>query len=648
MRAGAARGAAVAASGLAYTPPTATPTLIPTRALLTAIAAKGGADVWGEQDGALLGQLKQGARLVASERSDDTRWIFVQAENGVSGWVSADALMIVRPSVLPARAVDISPAPPTPVVAAGLPTATATPAAVVEPVEVPAAAAVAAKSINPEIVEEGKPKARVGAIDSRLNLRAGPGTEQRILAKAEPGDLFTVLGRDGSGEWLLLRTPAIPGGLAWATAAYLELDVPVVELPISREVNDAPATSPASNDLGKAATPKHAPQNQKSVTGLYGKLVFQTQIGGDIYLFDMVSGQLRKLTTGIDPALSPDGKTVAFTRDGGEHGLYLIDIDGQNERNIFGERELFRSPKWSPDGNWIVFSRGDDYLECRKQGDGRCFPESWFNGQRPGFDFGHLPLIKERKWKLARVDFNGENYRDLVSLDTAVAPDWSDSGIVYQSKSGIQRTADEPQAETELIYFDILKQYEEDPDWRQDGGPIIFQQREASHWEIYTLNPDGSGLTALTRPATTLVPALPSNVSPAWNPQGNHIRFSKQSGWPEQRGNGEYGSCAAMVRSSADYPSTWILSMDLLPNRWWTGETRLGDPATHTRSHRHHRSSRSAAMVVARENPRSSRHPGVGGSAQDFPPPARTSSRAAPIDLAQTPRPDRCRQRPSG
>ncbi|MCB0043742.1 MAG: PD40 domain-containing protein, partial [Caldilinea sp.] len=116
---------------------------------------------------------------------------------------------------------------------------------------------------------------------------------------------------------------------------------------------------------------------------------------------------------------------------------------------------------------------------------------------------------------------------DLPSLATAQAPDWNDGRIVYQSRAGLQILAADASAPglNDLLYFDILKQYHQDPDWQPDGGAIVFQQREAAHWEIFAINPDGSGRHALTRPVTTLVDALPSNVAPAWSPDGGHIAF---------------------------------------------------------------------------------------------------------------------------
>ncbi|MCB0188259.1 MAG: PD40 domain-containing protein, partial [Caldilineaceae bacterium] len=253
--------------------------------------------------------------------------------------------------------------------------------------------------------------------------------------------------------------------------------------------------------------------------GLRGQLVFTDRNGGDIYLYNLTSGALRQLTSGFDPALSPDGATVAFTRGGGAMGLYLINVDGSNERRIFGERELLRSPKWSPDGQWIVFSRGDEFNKCYLDEDtGECLRFTPFFTE--GLDTG-----KDHVYKLARVDRNGDNYRDLAVVPDAFAPDWSAAGVVYQSAAGLQITQDTPEDNNHLLYFDIHRQYHQDPDWQPGGHRIVFQQRQGSHYEIFAINDDGGGLTALTRPVTALVDQLPSNVSPAWSPDGQSIVF---------------------------------------------------------------------------------------------------------------------------
>ena len=127
------------------------------------------------------------------------------------------------------------------------------------------------------------------------------------------------------------------------------------------------------------------------------------------------------------------------------------------------------------------------------------------------------------------VDVNGDNYTDIAALDTARAPDWIEAGIVYQSAAGLQITDAAPDAENRLVIDDYLKPYFHDPDWQPGqsgrGGRIAYMGKEGSHWEIFTVNPDGSGVTALTRPSTTLKGVLPSNVAPAWSPGRQPIAF---------------------------------------------------------------------------------------------------------------------------
>ena len=268
------------------------------------------------------------------------------------------------------------------------------------------------------------------------------------------------------------------------------------------------------------------------MTGLTGKLAIQVEWGGDIYLYDLTTGDLRLLTGGFDPSFSPDGTQVAFSRRGGDEGLYLINVDGSNEHRIFSAREPIVSPKWSPDGQYIVFDRGDEVDRCRKVGF-QCL-----DNNLSGVD--SEDIATEMQNVLARVDVNGKHYRDIPVLHRAHAPDWNAAGIVYHSPAGLQITQDDPNARTEVLYFDVQKQYELDPDWQPGGDRIVFQQREASHWQIYGVNADGSGLTGLTHPGTTFVDVQPSSVAPAWSPDGQHIVFLSNQ-IPNGKGAGDWG-----------------------------------------------------------------------------------------------------------
>lgn len=263
--------------------------------------------------------------------------------------------------------------------------------------------------------------------------------------------------------------------------------------------------------------------------GLEGTLVFRGVEGDIIYAYDLARGARRELTSGYDPSISPDGSTVAFTRAGGQHGLYLIDIDGSNERQIFGEGELLREPSWSPDGRYIVFSRVTGSEECRNIGFGICLPDNEF--------LTDFPLVTRNHYGLSRVDFNGENFLDLPALNSARAPNWTTNGVLYQSDAGIELTSDDPNGPTESV---AQSQFYGSPKWQpvapdgSRGDRILVHSRQGNHWQIFSMHTDGSGAAALTRPETTLVDELPSNVHPVWSPDGRHIVFLSNRAAPPE------------------------------------------------------------------------------------------------------------------
>ncbi len=108
-----------------------------------------------------------------------------------------------------------------------------------------------------------------------------------------------------------------------------------------------------------------------------------------------------------------------------DHGLYLIDIDGSNERRILARTEKVRAPAWSPDGSKIVFSHVNGERRCRDVGYNICMPDTYpYNLM--------FPLKTMDAWGLARIDSAGGSYLDLTTATDAKTPDWSAQGILLR------------------------------------------------------------------------------------------------------------------------------------------------------------------------------------------------------------------------
>jgi Tol biopolymer transport system component len=62
-----------------------------------------------------------------------------------------------------------------------------------------------------------------------------------------------------------------------------------------------------------------------------------------------------------DPAPSPDGKFVLYTRETGPgtSDIWMIGTDGSNPHRVIGHPERDMDPAWSPDGSWFAFVRGE-------------------------------------------------------------------------------------------------------------------------------------------------------------------------------------------------------------------------------------------------------------------------------------------------
>lgn len=122
--------------------------------------------------------------------------------------------------------------------------------------------------------------------------------------------------------------------------------------------------------VGSVSSPAFTPDGRS--------LVFSGAIAGitDLWTLDLDSGVSRQLTDDLDaalqPAVSPDGRTVAFVTDGGpgvdvgdlgHHPLRLALYDLASGRvrvlDVFA-RAKHLDPQYSPDGRWLYFVADPD------------------------------------------------------------------------------------------------------------------------------------------------------------------------------------------------------------------------------------------------------------------------------------------------
>jgi Tol biopolymer transport system component/DNA-binding winged helix-turn-helix (wHTH) protein len=206
--------------------------------------------------------------------------------------------------------------------------------------------------------------------------------------------------------------------------------------------------------------------------------------------------------TGVDqdagqPAFSPDGKRIAFAREGmreEDSGIFVGTIGGDRQTQLTKSRHD-RSPAWSPDGRRIVFSRWNEN-HCQ------IFIVPSEGGAEQRIDTGNVVSRRdELDWSPdgKAVAFNGSDAIHLVNLQTsAIRP----------------LTNPPPTAEDRA------------PSFSADGKRVMFVRSRGSGFpeEIKTISAEGGEEILLTSVAAEVV------GTPRWSADGKSVIFSSNFG----------------------------------------------------------------------------------------------------------------------
>lgn len=275
--------------------------------------------------------------------------------------------------------------------------------------------------------------------------------------------------------------------------------------PIFANVTPIPTRTPAPPDAAPARPPEQQTPFPPDFAGRERRIVYFSMSDDglfDLYLHDLLTGANEQLTqeagNNTHPAISPDGRLLAFRSDrGGVGSIYIMDLASREVVALTGREADDHMPGWSPDGGHIVFAsdrRGDGTLDIMRVASGGGQPQVVYSdGQRnnhPRYspDGRRLVFVNgapddARTWRIMTFDFRDGTTRALTRDGARDAfPSFSPDGrqIIYVTDGlgGGQIAlinADGDATQTPRTLYDGIG-YEWGMHYSPDAGFIIFNE----------------------------------------------------------------------------------------------------------------------------------------------------------------------------
>ncbi|OQY46953.1 MAG: hypothetical protein B6242_06335 [Anaerolineaceae bacterium 4572_78] len=437
-----------------------------------------------------------------------------------------------------------------------------TPKATEAPVEMPSATMVSPTSaITPVTPLESEYVARV--INYGLNVRTEISTGSEIIYWLEYATVVPVLEKDPSTGWLKVQTP--DGQIGWMssyveyvqvfgsdeeipplpTATSIPMPTPTSYVAMSTPTSYVSVTVPAMPAVEPEAVSAPIPAAMPA-GGSY--LILEERSGGGIYFINQDGTGLRLLAYGMDPAISPDGQTIAFASWNPLPEVRTIRLDG-TEGQAWEVGNKVRSPTWRADGTQIFYS----YNEGGKPGiDGGSHADKYckqFDENSPNFLYDlasfQLPdraIEVEVLDKPYRICYKVPPYAywfiraiNVATNENTPIPSglYSYSPYAHPTNNSLLFFTNVPGI---VIYnFDTQSHIPVTTD-RQDRAPVVSPDGSSiavsyyqhDHWSIHVMNFDGGNRQMLTETSLTdiaLGKSNANNAAPAWSPDGSQIAF---------------------------------------------------------------------------------------------------------------------------